>query len=485
VLIKPLDRALADGDHVYAVIRGTHVNHGGKSGGMTVPSPAAQAELISRGLAKANVSADSISYIEAHGTGTALGDPIEIAGLQRALGADGRAPARCPIGSVKSNIGHLEAAAGIAAVTKVILQLQHRTLVPSLHATELNKSIDFAATPFVVQQITEPWPRPTLPSGEVPLRASISSFGAGGVNVHVILEESPEPTRSGAAVVEPQLVVLSAKKEAQLQAHAQQLLSFIARPANGTEAARLSDLAHTLATGREPFRHRLALLVSNFAELGAALQGYLDAQALPGIFVGDAKLGSGRAQTGALRRGVARALATQLEQQAVSWVLGSVDQVPANEARVRARRVPLPTYPFERKRYWICEERGGARPAIAASGPPSAFEPEPGSAVLRLRGSTERRLVKLLASEINLAEAEIEADEPFESYGVDSVVAARLLSRMEQAYGQLPVALLLERRSIREVVGYLVEHCRERLTHHDSESIRDDGLTNRLAVANM
>ena len=225
-------------------------------------------------------------------------------------------------------------------------------------------------------------------------------------------------------------------------------------------------------------------MASSFAELELLLQGYLDAQPVPGVFVGDAKLGSGRSQTGALRRGVARTSATPSEQQAVAWVLGSIDQLPADPARVRTRRIPLPTYPFERKRYWICEEHGGARPATAAHGQPN-IEAEPGSVVLRLRGATERRLVKLLASEINLAEGEIEADEPFENYGVDSVVGARLLSRMEQAYGQLPVALLLERRSIREVVGYLVEHCRERLTHHDSESNREDGASNRLAVANM
>jgi len=482
VLIKPLERALADGDHVYAIIRGTHVNHGGKSGGITVPNPAAQAELIRQGFAKARVSADSVSYVEAHGTGTSLGDPIEITGLQRAFAADGRAPERCPIGSVKSNIGHLEAAAGIAAVTKVLLQLKHRTLVPSLHASELNKSIDFASTPFVVQQTTEPWPEPQ----SAPRRASISSFGAGGVNVHLVLEECADRARPRAAAAEPELVVLSAKKEAQLRAYAERLLAVTNRAADEEDASqRLGDLAHTLATGREPFRHRLALVVSSFAELSFALQGYLEGQALPAVFVGDAKLGNGRARGAALRRGAAHDSASALEQQAVAWVLGTIDQLPADEARVAPRRMPLPTYPFEHKRYWICEERGGARPVTLAPHAPSAFDSEPGSAVLRLRGSTERRLVKLLASEINLAESEIEADEPFESYGVDSVVGARLLSRMEQAYGQLPVALLLERRSIVEVVGYLVEHCRERLTNHDSEMVREDGGAATMAAASM
>jgi len=223
VLIKPLARALADGDCIRAVIRGTAVNHGGKTSGMTVPSPAAQAELTERALAAARVPAASISYVEAHGTGTALGDPIEIQGLARAFAHGGAPPARCAIGSVKSNIGHLEAAAGIAAVTKVVLQLWHGRLAPSLHAEQTNDKIDFSSTPFVVQRTLEPWQRPVVLGAEgpeeQPRRACVSSFGAGGVNVQVVLEEyraprSDERARAleAAAARGPVVVRLSAKK---------------------------------------------------------------------------------------------------------------------------------------------------------------------------------------------------------------------------------------------------------------------------------
>ena len=152
ILLKRLSRAVADQDQIYAIIRGTSINHGGKTNGYTVPNPNAQGELIRSALDKAGVNARAVSYIEAHGTGTELGDPIEITGLTQAFRKDTEDTGYCAIGSVKSNIGHPEAAAGIAGLTKIVLQMQHGQLVPSLHAKELNPNINFAKTPFVVQQ---------------------------------------------------------------------------------------------------------------------------------------------------------------------------------------------------------------------------------------------------------------------------------------------------------------------------------------------
>src|SRR5205823_3636247 len=201
----------------------------------TVPNPHAQAEVIGRALKDAEIDPRTISYIEAHGTGTVLGDPIEIAGLTRAFEAcgtdpdatDKAAPGWCAIGSVKSNIGHAESAAGIAGITKVLLQMRYGQLVPSLHAQVLNPHIDFSATPFVVQQELTEWKRPqgsgTGERKEAPRRAGISSFGAGGSNAHVILEEYVERRqasqgrayRNGGLVSpsRPALIVLSARTE--------------------------------------------------------------------------------------------------------------------------------------------------------------------------------------------------------------------------------------------------------------------------------
>ena len=189
IVLKPLKAAQIAGDHIYAVIKGVAVNHGGKTSGYTVPNPESQAKLIKNALKDGNVEVRTIGYVEAHGTGTALGDPIEIAGLNKAFQGQLANNYSCAIGSIKSNIGHLEAAAGIAGIVKSILQLKHRLLVPSLHARELNSEIEFEKIPFKVQQGMREWKSPVLAGKEMPLRAGISSFGAGGANAHVIIEE--------------------------------------------------------------------------------------------------------------------------------------------------------------------------------------------------------------------------------------------------------------------------------------------------------
>ncbi|WP_308287941.1 non-ribosomal peptide synthetase/type I polyketide synthase [Streptomyces hilarionis] len=245
VLLKPLAKALADGDRVLAVIRATAVNSGGNSGGYTVPNPAAQSALVRTALERAGVAPDTIGYVEAHGTGTALGDPIEIAGLVDAFGGriDPAQRAQRPtvaVGSVKPNIGHLESAAGIAGLTKVLLQIRHRTLVPSLNSARTNPEIDFTTTPFEVPQAVRPWTRlehPEAPGG-LPLRALVSSFGAGGANACVIMEEypmgdEPEQTEDGAQ----QLLVLSARTEDRLRAYAGDLAAHLRQDAPAAAAA--------------------------------------------------------------------------------------------------------------------------------------------------------------------------------------------------------------------------------------------------------
>src|SRR5205814_1017500 len=177
VVLKRLAEAKRDGDHIYGVIRGSALNHGGKTNGYTVPNPQAQASVISRALADARIEPRHISYIEAHGTGTRLGDPIEIAALSKAFQTE--ETQFCPIGSAKSNIGHCESAAGIAGLTKVLLQMQHQEIVPSLHSTQLNPHIDFETTPFIVNQSLRAWEPPVIDGRTLPRIAGISSFGAG------------------------------------------------------------------------------------------------------------------------------------------------------------------------------------------------------------------------------------------------------------------------------------------------------------------
>ena len=286
VLLKPLARAIADGDRIHAVIRATSINHDGKTNGYTVPNPNAQGALIRETMEKAGVPARAVSYIEAHGTGTDLGDPIEITGLNQAFRAWTRDTGFCAIGSVKSNIGHLEAAAGIAGLTKVVLQMRHGLLVPTLHVDELNPNIDFSQSPFLPQRDLSVWQRPRIEvdgnTQEYGRIAGVSSFGAGGANAHVILEEYRELV--GEAVVGESddranqdrlatIFVLSARKAEELQARAQQLLHAIAyRPLTDAD---LASMAYTLQVGREAMDERLALTAASIADLAEKLQAFL------------------------------------------------------------------------------------------------------------------------------------------------------------------------------------------------------------------
>ncbi|MRN51863.1 SDR family NAD(P)-dependent oxidoreductase [Paenibacillus monticola] len=236
VLLKPLELAVRDGDHIYGVIKSTAINHGGRTNGYTVPNPNAQAKVIARAVAEAKIEPRTISYIEAHGTGTSLGDPIEITGLAKAFGAYSEDKQYCRIGSVKSNIGHLESAAGIAGLTKLLLQLEHKQLVPSLHADQLNPFIDLEETPFSVQKKLEYWPETVVEShGELqkyPRRGGLSAFGAGGSNAHVLVEDYEENYRgrNGSLTdTERRLIVLSAHSMDRLQASALKLAAFVER----------------------------------------------------------------------------------------------------------------------------------------------------------------------------------------------------------------------------------------------------------------
>ncbi|WP_437836515.1 SDR family NAD(P)-dependent oxidoreductase [Sorangium sp. So ce1153] len=379
VLLKPLDRAVADGDHVYGVIKGTSVNHGGKTNGYTVPNPAAQAQVIANALRASRVDPRTVSYIEAHGTGTSLGDPIEIAGLAQAFSGFTQDRQFCAIGSAKSNIGHLESAAGIAGVTKVLLQMQEQVLVPSLHAEVLNPHIDFGRTPFKVQRSLEPWRRPVIEregsSREYPRVAGISSFGAGGSNAHVILEEYAAEERAQPATAptpeRPALVVLSARTDAALRERARQLLAHVAR--RQCADVDLIDIAYTLQIGREAMRERLALTAATIAALREKLTAYLDGKletgAIEECYRGEVK--SGGEASGLNAEDAAGLTGTWLQKRQYGkvvelWVKGMlVDWSQLYADGVPPRRVSLPGYPFARDRYWA--ELPSARSSVASA----------------------------------------------------------------------------------------------------------------------
>ncbi|PHF04952.1 DszB [Bacillus wiedmannii] len=233
VLLKPLSKAVKDGDNIYGVIKASALNHGGKTNGYTVPNPVLQADLITNAIKEAGINPRSISYMEAHGTGTALGDPIEIAGINKAFSNFTNEKQFCAIGSIKSNIGHLESAAGIAALTKVLLQMKHKLIVPSLHSNILNSRIDFKNSPVFVQKQLKDWENPVIKEGDkittYPRRAGISSFGAGGSNAFLLIEEYDQYSREKdkTQLGKKKLIVLSAKNKERLKVYANELKVYL------------------------------------------------------------------------------------------------------------------------------------------------------------------------------------------------------------------------------------------------------------------
>jgi acyl transferase domain-containing protein/SAM-dependent methyltransferase len=306
VLLRPLEDALKDGDRIYAVVKSSAINAGGKTPGYTVPSPEAQTALVGRALEDGRIDPSTITYVEAHGTGTALGDPIEVAALTKAFRRHTDARQFCALGSVKSNVGHLEAAAGIAALTKVLLQLQHGILVPTLHSGRRNPDIDFENSPFDLPQEVRDWRRP---SPEIPRRAGISSFGAGGTNVHVIVEEAPPVAAPVSASGGRVLVPLSARTKDRLREQARQLAEHLRRHPE----LRVEDVSHTLRVGREAMAERVVFSCADLGELSGQLSDFL----------------SGRAV------------------------------VQGDGVEAVGRKISLPTYPFERQRHWVKAESEG------------------------------------------------------------------------------------------------------------------------------
>ncbi|MEU7163984.1 SDR family NAD(P)-dependent oxidoreductase [Streptomyces morookaense] len=438
VLLKPLSRALADGDRVLAVIRGTSINHGGRSHGYTVPSPGAQAELIRDALTRAGVSAREVGYVEAHGTGTELGDPIEVTGLTRAFEQDTTERQFCALGSVKSAIGHLEAAAGIAGLTKVVLQMQHKQLVPSLHADTPNPNIDFGRTPFFLQRELAPWQ-----PADGPRIASVSSFGAGGSNAHVILEEFEAPATPADGGGE-HLVVLSARTPEQLHDAAARLAGFLEQ-----NDVPVADLAFTLRTGREAMKERLATVASSSAELRRTLRAFLaEGDTAAGVHRGTAGHTRGLLAEIAGDEDFQEFLVTRwgragkLDRLAALWADGAdLDWHALDPGTTPRRRIALPTYPFARDRYWIGDlapapagnvPAGSATTGTITSAPPAA-EPEETMNVTHLDEQLPRLVRETLAKALAMQEHEIDGALAFADYGLDSILAVRVVHELNEA----------------------------------------------------
>lgn len=410
VLIKPLRQAERDRDHIYAVIKGSCLNHAGRTTGFTVPSPVAQADVISRALEESGVDPATVTYVEAHGTGTKLGDPIEIRGLAQALG-DGAA---CAIGSVKASLGHGEGAAGMASLTKVLLQMRHRTLVPSLHSEQLNPLLGIERTRMAVQHDVAPW-EPAYPGG--PLRACVSSFGAGGSNAHVVLEDYQDDAARQAARPGPVLVVLSARSEDALRRSAERLVAAI--DAEKVDENDLGAIAYTLQVGREAFAWRAGAVVTDLTAMRGFATRVRDGQGLRHV------------NLRAAQPVPVESLVT-LDHQLEAWLAGGLSDWAGVAGS--GRRVSLPAYPFEEERYWLFPKAG---PGASADdvGEERAAEPEQAVAGTPVPDLVMEACATAVQQVLKIPRDRQDPDDSFQDIGFDSVTIVEIAEALGDALG--------------------------------------------------
>lgn len=279
LLLKPLEKALNDGDMVYGIIKGTAVNHSGRTKSISFPSPDAQASVIVEAVKKANVPVDTISYVELHGTGTPKGDPIEVEGLKKAfeqlISEDKKELLQtqfCGIGSVKTNVGHLEGAAGIPSIFKVLLAMKHHQLPPTLNYKKLNPEIKIENSPFYVANTLKEWNGAKNQSEELPLRAGISSFGLGGTNAHLVLEEFKDKRSYQEQSLQYVIICLSSKTEQGLLRNVSALSQFL----NQQNDVNIQDISYTLSCCRDHFDKRIAFVVDSVSELRQKCRQFIE-----------------------------------------------------------------------------------------------------------------------------------------------------------------------------------------------------------------
>ncbi|MCP4456718.1 MAG: type I polyketide synthase, partial [Cytophagales bacterium] len=356
VFLKRLEDAQKCGDPIHGAIAGGGVHQDGKTNGITAPNPESQTRLQQEIYDKFKINPEEIQLIEAHGTGTKLGDPIEIEGLRELFKVYTQKKSYCAIGSVKSNIGHTLTAAGVAGVIKLLLALQHKKLPPTIHFKNLNENISLKDSPFYVNTEYKDWSAPR----EGTRRAAISSFGFSGTNAHVVISEVKQQANSCSPHTRadtPVIITLSAKSRLQLSAYAKSLLAFLEK----NTTLNLVDLAYTFQVGRQAMNHRLAIVTRSHEELKQSLGNFVEGKSDLNLSIGEVEQGSGL--IGDTEEGLEyiEKLAQGKKQKKLAelWVNGnSIDWQPLYKHEIVQRLSGLPVYPFARERYWISETQG-------------------------------------------------------------------------------------------------------------------------------
>jgi len=474
LLVKPLAQALRDGDAVYAVVKGIAINNDGASNGLTAPNAKAQQEVILKAWERAGINPEELSYIETHGTGTHLGDPIEIKGLAGAFSRHSARRQFCGIGSVKTNIGHTVGTAGLASLIKVLLSLKHGQIPPSIHFDAPNPFIDFCDSPVYLNDRVRDWQ-----PGEKPRLAGVSSFSLCGTNCHVVVQEAP--ARPDAQAREGHyLFPVSARNPGLLALTLRRYLAFL----DGGQTPTLAEICHTAATGREHHKLRAAVLAQDLAGLRASLLTLLEAveegrgcedgrvfypgaETRPPVSDREAKARAAEAAQKPDAKSLAALAEAYLGGAAIPWDELWKDSKP--------QRVGLPPQPFQHTRFW-------EKPPAATFAAVSTATPQPETSDLedKLPGWAEF-LAKVQAEPVRVAGLEsiedslpyaiaaylwsevlgyprLELDEDYYALGGDSITGMKIVHLFNTLFGMnLSPADILAAPTLRQFVGVLLD----------------------------
>ncbi|MGA8164059.1 MAG: SDR family NAD(P)-dependent oxidoreductase [Waddliaceae bacterium] len=362
IVLKRLSDAEKDHDLILGTIIGSGINQDGRTNGITAPSVNSQTALEREIYNRYQIDPTTISYVEAHGTGTRLGDPIELTALSTAFKEQTERKNYCALGSVKSNIGHTSAAAGVASIHKVLLCLEHKQLVPTLNFTQPNSHFNFEDSPFYVNTTLKSWD----PDKEIPRRAAVSSFGFSGTNAHVVIEEYVPRSRKATCSIatnplQPQVITLSARNQERLKEYANSLLAFI-QSKNGCQV-NLVDLAYTLQVGREAMEARLGLIVHSMEELEEKLQAFINGKEnLENVYQGQVKRNQNILAEFTADEDLQKAMEAWISKRKYHqllnlWIKGFVFDWNKLYGTETPQRISAPTYPFAKERYWITSKK--------------------------------------------------------------------------------------------------------------------------------
>ncbi len=515
MLLKSVSQAERDGDSILGIIKSTAINHGGKSGGLTVPNPFKQQKLLEEVYQKSAIDFSTVSYVEAHGTATSLGDPVEVTGLTNAFNKNVKIASDqktwCGLGSVKSNVGHLEAAAGMVGVLKVLLAMEKRYLPKTINFEKLNPKIELKNTPFYIQDTLIPW-TPEQPNK--PLRAGISSFGIGGTNGHIVLESySRQPEDLEKSSKEPQVqqelvvIVLSARNEEQLRSQVIRLNTYIEEFRDST----IYDIAYTLHN-RVAMEERLAFVVKSTEQLNELLKSYLISRRNKAIdiFSGNAKKeklnflmheASGKMYINTVLKN------KEVTSLAQLWVVGiEINWDVLYNENPKPKRLNLPTYPFADRRYWVTESNEieecsskKTRTKVASSiqenksfntspthdiqnhDTNAAKKEQPMQEKERLH-TIESLLIKLLVTYLKIEEKDIDLTIDIADYGLDSIISSLIISKLKETFPEVPRMLFFEHQTFEEVIMYLATNSLDdlsKLTAFSGQDLEQSSFLNR------